>query len=325
MITTIEDYTKLFKNNLELIHKAQISSLFSYEVFDSFPNNIGASLKSDFNSEIIYSLNEGQLFIEGKNQEEIKAILGERTESIINGFFFTYPFYKIQKIAHKNSETPKVIAGVGNNNLLIYDIDFHSIISEKQLVYIVGLIEGFILDSVRVIYYSNEEYIEQHNVEPDFSTFKSLENFEELKADRIIHITERKWGNGSFSVRMNKLKSKFGIDLDFDSRLVDILDEANLLRNCILHNGAKVSLDYFEFIKDKKEINIGDKIKIDRYFNECLYYLSLDFITKLFCLIEPMTFKTGIAKLVYDHSYFKDVMLKEDNWIYKRLNENKIY
>jgi hypothetical protein len=38
-----------------------------------------------------------------------------------------------------------------------------------------------------------------------------------------------------------------------------------------------------------------------------------------------MTFKTGIAKLVYDHSYFKDVMLKEDNWIYKRLNENKIY
>lgn len=243
----------------------------------------------------------------------------------MNGSFFSYPFYKIQKIAHKNLETPKVIAGVENNKLLVYEIDFHSIISEKQLVYIVGLIEGFILDSVRVIYYLNDEYIEQHKVEPDFSTLKSLENFEELKADRIIRITERKWGNGNFSTRMDRLKTKFGIDLDFDRRLVDILDEANLLRNCILHNGAKVSIDYFDFIKGKKEINIGDKIKIDRYFNECLYYLSLDFITKLFCLVEPITFKTGIAELVYDHSYFKDVMLKEDNWIYKRLNENKIY
>lgn len=72
MITTIKDYTKLFENIIELIHKAQISSLFSYEVFDSFPNNISDSLKSDFNSEITYSLNERQLFIEGKNKEEIK-------------------------------------------------------------------------------------------------------------------------------------------------------------------------------------------------------------------------------------------------------------
>ncbi|MFD2565010.1 hypothetical protein [Aquimarina rubra] len=325
MKTTSEDYIKLFENILELIHKAHLSSLFSYEVFDSFPNNISDSLKSDFNNEISYSLKERQLFIEGKNKEEIKAILGERTKSIINGSSFSYPFYKIQKIAHKNSNTPKVIAGIGNNNLLISEIDFHSIISEKQLVYIVGVIEGFILDSVRVIYYTNEEYIEQHNVKPDFSTLKNLENFEKLKTERIIHITHRKWGKGSFSTRMKRIKSKFRLDFDFDKRLVEILDEANLLRNCILHNGAKVSIEYFDFIKGKKETNIGDDIMIDRYFTECLYYLSLDFVTKLFYLVEPITFKTGIGELVYDHSYFKDVMLKEDNWIYKRLTENKIY
>jgi hypothetical protein len=101
MTKTIEDYLKLFENNLELIHKAQLSSLFSYEVFDSFPNNISDSLKSDFNNEIMYSLDERQLFIEGKNKEEIKTILGERTNSIINGFFSLTLLIRFNKLLIK--------------------------------------------------------------------------------------------------------------------------------------------------------------------------------------------------------------------------------
>ncbi len=270
-------------------------------------------------------MNERQLFAEGKSPEKIRDLLGQRSESVINGSFFSYPFYKIQKIAHKNSESPRIVAGVGNNKLLIYDIDFQSIIAEKQLVYLIGLIEGFILDSVRILYYTNEQYIEQHIVEPAFSTLRTLENFEELKIERIIQVTERKWGAGSFTTRFNKLQTKFGIDLEFHSRLIALFDEANLLRNCILHNGAKVSIDYYNFIGKSRGFNIGDKLNINRYFNESLYYLSVDFVTKLFCVVDSLSFQTEIGQLVYDHGYFKDVMLNEDNWIYQRLTEQGIY
>lgn len=327
MITTKEEYKKLFHNVHELIHKSHLSSLFSFEIFDSFPNNIGDKLRHDFNNEITYTLNEFKLLASGIPNP--KDYIGERTESVLNGFHFTHPFYKIQEIAKKNNEIPSSIMGIDGNELAIYNIDFKSVISEKQLVYFVGLIEGFILDSVRVLYYNKENYIEQHAVEPPLSDLRGLVNYEELKIQRIINVTERKWGSGSFTTRFEKLNNKFGIQLGFDSKLESLLDEANLLRNCILHNGAKVSSDYYTEIGINKGLHIGDKITIDRYFNEAIYYLSLDLVKKLYCLIESLSFydrpEQSFALVDTDFGYFKDAMINEDNHLYIRLHEKGIY
>lgn len=327
MITTKEEYKNLFNNVHELIHKSHLSSLFSFEIFDSFPNNIGDELRKDFNNEITYTLNEFKLYSLGISNP--KEYIGERTESVLNGFHFTHPFYKIQEIAKKNNEIPSTIMGIDGSDLAIYNIDFESVISEKQLVYFVGLIEGFILDSVRVLYYNKEAYIEQHTVEPPLADLKALANYEELKIERIINITERKWGSGSFTTRFEKLNNKFGIQLGFEPKLQSLFDEANLLRNCILHNGGKVSSDYYSEIGINKGLNIGDKITINRYFNEAIYYLSLDLVKKLYCLIESLSFydspEQSLALADTDFGYFKDYMIIEDNHLYKRLHEKGIY
>ncbi|MFD2890403.1 hypothetical protein ACFS5J_00025 [Flavobacterium chuncheonense] len=327
MITTKEDYKNLFHNVHELIHKSHLSSLFSFEIFDSFPNNIGDKLREDFNNEIKYTLSEFNLYSQGVQNP--KEIIGERTESILNGQFFTYPFYKIQEIAKKNHEAPISLMGLNGIPLAIYNVDFESVISEKQLVYFVGLIEGFILDSVRVLYYNKEHHIEQHIIEPPLSVLRTSADYENLKIQRIIDITERKWGAGSFTTRFDRLNTKFGINLGFDPILLNLFDEANLLRNCILHNGAKVSSDYYSAIGVHKGLNIGDKLNVSRYFNEALYYLSLDLVKKLYCQIESHSFydspEQSFTIADTDFNYFKDTMLDNNNWIYKRLHEKGIY
>ena len=106
-----------------------------------------------------------------------------------------------------------------------------------------------------------------------------------------------------------------------------IFDEANLLRNCILHNGAKASKNYYSAIGVTKGLNVGDPIRIDKYFNEAMYYLSIDLINKLFYIVDSYSFQGHSDQSQVDEpvSYFKDVMLDSENWIFNRLTKQGIY
>jgi hypothetical protein len=47
---------------------------------------------------------------------------------------------------------------------------------------------------------------------------------------------------------------------------LDLFDEADLIRNCVLHNGSKVSEDYYKKFGKKRELQLMEPIKLNNHF-----------------------------------------------------------
>ena len=103
-----------------------------------------------------------------------------------------------------------------------------------------------------------------------------------------------KWSKGGFTTRIDSLRTKFKIILGFKKALQALLDEANLLRNCILHNGSKVSRQYLEQFGEKRNLILNTPINLSPHFIRAIFYLSIDFIRVLFVEVSKIAFKPSM-------------------------------
>lgn len=294
---------------------------FSLKTFESFPNNINSKVKSAWENSIEYNIKEFAAFISKSNIEP-------RTEEIIEANKISTPYMILQRMHKDNSND--IITTVNGNPIKVTKIDFEQLILEQQLIYFVGLIEGYLIESIQVIYSNKTDLLSDHDLELNFKELNDLENFDNIQKKMIEMAIGRSWSIGSFSTRMERLRSKFGITLKFKKELKELFDEANLLRNCILHNGSKVSSDYMSQFGTKRKINKNDNIHFSVYFLDALYYLSLDFVKELFIEVTNLSWESMTRGAAEDwicgahNTYYKDHILNKDNYIYKELKRNNI-
>lgn len=313
------NYKALTSDILSGILKSKLLLDFSLKTFDSFPNNLHQSVRHSMDKSFNHSLKEREAYLKGEYIET-------RDKVILEGDRLLFPFIDLLKLEGKKSKNNFTF--VGDNPMLVNELKFHQQILEQNLVYFVGIIEGYIYDSVRVLYSCKPNFLGEHNLSLGFSEIIKYNNIDDIKTKMVEMAVGRKWSEGGFSNRIEKLRKKFGILLDFKKELQNLLDEANLLRNCILHNGSKVSTDYLKDFGKKKNLQLNAPIEVSPYFIDAIYYLSLDFVKLLF--IKTSEIAWDKTKLGLDFSnigpcgYYKDVMMKKENWIYQELHDNGI-
>jgi len=309
-------YDKLYKNITISLHKSYLASKFHFNTMKDFPNNISDDVKWPMVDALDYYLKEYEIFSQGKNPEE----LWKRSKRVIEWDFYLHPFHAIQKLSNNTDMWDKNIMTMNNEKLLIQNINFDSIIIEQQLVFMLGLIEGFIFDSVKTIYYNNDKYILKN---PKGKNPDQLSGQEKL--DMINNLNSRKWSMWWFSSRFDKLNHTFDINLWFKKELINIFDEANLMRNCILHNCSKITQNYYKIFWKHRNLDIGDNLEINEYFLESIYYISLDLIRILYLEVNAKWFNNDNIKYELGWNYYKDFMNKKWNWLYERLNEKGVF
>jgi len=321
-MTEFNDYKSLTYDILSNVLKSKLLLGFSLRSFTNFPNNIHQEVKNPWEKALAYTLEERNAAIQGTTIEG-------RDDVVLEGDRLLMPYFGLHQLASKDAN--KSITSIEGKPMLVNNVDFNQQILEQNLVYFVGIIEGYIYDSVRIIYQNIPEKLASHNLSMEFSDIIKQENFDELMEQMIEMAVGRKWSEGGFSKRIEKLRSKFGINLGFKRILQEFLDEANLIRNCILHNGSKVSSDYFKEYGEKRTLQLNTPVVISSYFLDCLYYLAIDFVKILFVETSNLAWtpnkKTEAeiwAGSIGSSGFYKDVITKEENWIYKELHENGI-
>ncbi|MDC1068430.1 hypothetical protein OAQ99_04655 [Candidatus Kapabacteria bacterium] len=323
-INSNDPYLKLHRNTILEINKSRLAFLFSMKSLEDFPNNLTDIVTQPFHANWKKSLDDGDAIVHGEEFNNLR----EFDDVEIEGNFYTSPYINIINTLKRKNKSYNVIQSViGGRYFNVPQIDFTQILISQQIVYLVGIIEGFTLDSVKYIYSNKIDYLYQHQIALPINEIVNNTRTE-LESMAITKATERKWSDGSFSKRFKKLKDKFEIDLDIDKVLIDILDEANLLRNSILHNGSKFTNDYAKLYGRKRNIKEGDSLSTTSYFVELLYYLTIDVIN----ILTKETYKIvndiedGIPHLfiIGDVSFYKDSINNTDNWIYKRMVENGV-
>ena len=263
-----EDYKTLTFDTLASINKSKLLMDFSIKTFEHFPDNI--------HQNAVRSLGEAMRYIVRKIEAVIKGDrIEERSDIVIDG---DKHLNKLVFLARLNGEQKIQIS---SSNLNRY-ISYKEQILEQNLVYAIGITEGYLYDTVKIIYQNNPKHLADHDLSMNFKDLIDIDNTADLFKEMTELAVGRTWSEGNFSERMGKLRTKFEIILSFKKNLKELLDEANLIRNCILHNGSKVSSDYYDKFGDKRKLTLGEPIVLSQSFCDAIYYLSLDFIELLF-------------------------------------------
>lgn len=312
-------YLELTLNNLSGVFKSKLLYDFSLRTFKDFPNLIHSSVRENWDKALAYTLKEREAFISG-------AQIEPRNENIIDGDRLLIPYFFLQKAVGKDGNKNIIIAD--GEPILAASINFKDQILHQNLVYFIGILESYIYDSVKIIYQNSDDELSKHDLHLSFSDIINSGNQEDLKQTMINKALGRNWSEGGFSKRIEVLRNKFNINIGIKKKLLRLLDEANLLRNCILHNGGKVSNDYFLEFGKEKNITENKAIIISPHFLDAIYYLSIDFIKILSIKVSEICWDNKSTELylsgIGPAGYFKDVMTKSDNWIYKELHKNGV-
>lgn len=317
----LEEYKKLTSDFISRIYKVKILSEFSFNSFNEFPNRIHKEAKYSWEKSIDYTIRERESFASGS---EIEV----RDSEVIEGDRISIPYIHLQRI--HNNESQKIVTSIGGQQTTVCKIDFEQLVLDQNLVYLIGLIEGFMLESVILIYKNKSELLSEHDLQVDFKTLNEMNDIQTLRNHMIDQAIGRTWSERGFSTRIEKLRTKFNIILGFKKDLIKLLDEANLIRNCVLHNGSKVSKEYEEGFATKRLLKKNDSIKFSKYFLDAIYYLSLDFVKSLFINTSGCVWGDGekINSEIYisgiHPNYFKDVMLTKGNWINTEMLDNNV-
>jgi hypothetical protein len=292
-----EDSIKMAETFIERIHKLIIYRELSEETFSEFPHNIHSNVRAPFEKSVAYNFKERDAFI---NRTEIEA----RDETILKGDKVAMPYIFLQKLHGPIDNLNFDLFNINGEDFRVTKIDFQEIVREQTLVYIVGFIESYITSIAKLL---------------------ESEGFEAANHDFAV---------GQFEKKYSLLKTRHNIDLEFHHEIITLLDEAFLLRNCIVHNASRYTPNY---VTQLKKGEVGNKVEINTIFLEKITYLAFDVIKKLFIEATkkvnyraplnppeelPLEFINGTGKIMSctpGSNYFADALMENGNCHRKEL------
>lgn len=302
--------------------KTRIVYDFSLLTFSDFPNNIHSNVRKGFDSilkEMIDSIDD---YLNNGN-----FVLPERSKQYDEFGELVEAYNWVLSSEGENSQSQSMT--LEGKVFLTRKIDFNQQILEQNLVYISGVIESFMYDSVKLIYENNPDLIASHEKSLSFKEILEYDDLQNLKTKLIDLAVGREWAKGSFSSRIEKLRTKFKIQLSLKKDLQKFLDEIYLIRNSIVHNGSKVTKDYHDAFGEQRDIIIGDKLEISQVRLQALYYLSIDLIKLLFIQTTKQCWSNNELLLknvqnIGSRVFYKETKLKNGNDFYNQLKAEKI-
>jgi hypothetical protein len=140
-----------------------------------------------------------------------------------------------------------------------HDLDFNRLLCSQQLVMVLAHLDAFMADSLRAICRVRPEVLMSEK-KLEWSTLISCGGWDEL----LAHLIEQyvfEFGWRSIYKRVQFLKEQLGLVIDFPESDIELLEEAENIRNIIVHNGGRVSQEYIART-GRDDLRIGDFVPV---------------------------------------------------------------
>ena len=138
-------------------------------------------------------------------------------------------------------------------------IDFERLLYSQSLVMTFAHIDAFMADSLRTIYQVRPQALSS-NKKVDIVDILSCGTWENL-IDSLVERYVFEIGWKSVAKRVEFLRDKLGIIIDYPESALDQLGHAEEIRNIVLHNGGRVSDEYIARTQETN-ISVGDLVPI---------------------------------------------------------------
>lgn len=256
MQTALAEYGRHYQAFLRSASQTKLIAQFAGELFTNFPRRLPPELRK--------KLKEGLRSWASKTIEVAKAAMKEPGHKIKMEWISddlleaAVAMLSAHFLAHRGEKTKVSLP------------NFRDLIYEQELVMLLAHLDAFFDQSVRAMCVA-EPRILHGNKELTWSDILHCENFEGI-IRRMIETYTLELGVKPVAQRFKHLQGKHGLKIALEEGCMPlrVLDDAEALRNIIVHNGGRVSREYLKRTK-RSDVKIGDVVSVDEGFRGIAY------------------------------------------------------
>lgn len=144
-------------------------------------------------------------------------------------------------------------------NLESSEIDFNRIVNSQAYVMAFAHMDAFITDSFRAICRVRPEVMKSEK-KIEWADIISCGSWDKL----LTHLIEQssfQFGWQSVLKRLEFLRNQIGLTISITEEQLRLIDDAELIRNVLVHNGGSVSQEFLERSK-RTDLNLGEQIPL---------------------------------------------------------------
>jgi hypothetical protein len=292
---TWDEYRLNYLDATIFIYQAQIATRVALLVLYDYPDSLPNGLLKE---------------LDIKRKEVAKWL--EEWKSHKDGATLTLSDSKIPQKEHPNLEDVNIDLLVPDLMLTIASfhrkkikdeniMSFKNVMYSQQLIMTFAYLDAFMAESLRIICMICPHVLKS-NKKIEWETILNLGNWERIEEHfRESYVFSFGWE--SVTTRIIKMQNDLGLELSIPNEILSKLDESELMRNIVVHNGGRVSA---EFLKrtGRTDVIVGQQIPISHDFVDSTTYAACSVIKVLFADVSKKYFKKDDKELsdVIDHS-----------------------
>jgi hypothetical protein len=283
-----KDYHKMYWTYELSVNQNKILNFYGREIFKEFPKGLPENIKCQWDGNrkfLLKVFNKILPDVENKTINETSEDLEFQSADINPG----NPAILMNQIAIYRCMI-ELNMNKGEN------IDFERLFFSQELVMMLAHLEAFLSDSLRVICRVKPEILKSSK-KIDRSKIIDFGNWDEIM-EFLIEDYVYDFGWETFKNKIKFLNDNIGLSIEISDTEISIFEDAENIRNIIVHNGGRISQEYINRTK-KYDMNVGDLIPITSEFIEEVANEILLLGWEIFALISKKFFNIDDSKLAW--------------------------
>jgi len=148
---------------------------------------------------------------------------------------------------------------IGRGGRKLTEVDFERLILYQEIIMNYSLAEGFVHDSIRAACNVCPDILKKETKQMTFREIMESGTWEKI-FENLVERYAYDLGYGSIKEKLENVENEYRIDvIEYE----DSLKKINVIRNAIVHNGAKINSDYIA-IMDEPNLVIGNEMTLDK-------------------------------------------------------------
>jgi len=248
-----DDYRRTYYTYMFSVAQVKLLTIVAEKVLKTFPEGLPPHLRDPFVKDMKMAVETLGKEMEVARREGAPRSIELPHESDIFGA--TFEMINVGYFLHGSMAHP----------------DFERSLLYQWLVMVFAHLDAFIADTVRAICQVRPEVLKSDR-KMSWEAILDYGEWEELLNQMVErYVLEIGWP--PIRKRIEFLIKEFGLEIDFPSPYINVIEQAENDRHVVLHNGARISQEYIDRTQ-RRDVRVGDLIPLNREYLEKIHLHS---------------------------------------------------
>lgn len=271
-----EDYRDIYNSYQLSVNQTRVLTLVAIETFKDYPRRLPDSIRQGF-AETVAQVVERAAHV--ASMAESKGVVEEARLHV-----------ELETPSHEVVMPLLIIAilhGFLGIDISLAELNFERAACSQELVMVYAHLDAFMCDSLAAICRLRPDVMKSTK-QMEWARILSYDGWEEMLGHMIEEYVFQ-FGWQTVSKRVEWLRQRIGLPIDYEDADLVFVDEAEKVRNIVVHNAGRVSEEYIRKTGDTK-LPVGELVPLTLEYTEKAFYATQALAGRLFIGVSEKFF-----------------------------------